>query len=351
MFISRSTSGYYYIWFKDQRGKRKKVSTRCKRKGGALRFLQHFREEEHERLQKAKHVLLSTFIQEYLHYARANLARRTLNIHKYALNRLVALIGDMPIMSVTPRHFDLYKTYRSNMTSGSRSKTPQSVEPVTVNIDLRALRAAFSTAVRWQLMPKNPFAGLKHVFVPQQSPVFCTKDDVQRLLATISETWLKEIIVFAILTGMRRGEIVNLRWKDINLQKRTILVETNPTFTTKQGKKRIIPLNDTAFYLLQGRYGKENSEYVFTLNGMKIFDQWITHAFKKAVRAAKLEDDRIHFHSLRHTFASWLVQDGVSLYEVQLLLGHSSSRVTEVYSHLQPEMRHDTVNRIHVNLN
>ena len=90
---------------------------------------------------------------------------------------------------------------------------------------------------------------------------------------------------------------------------------------------------------------------MFTLNGKKIYDEWITHAFKKAVVAARLEDGRIHFHSLRHTFASWLVQDGVSLYEVQKLLGHSSTRVTEVYSHLQPEMRHDTVNRIHVNLN
>lgn len=237
------------------------------------------------------------------------------------------------------------------MASGSRSKTPQPVRPITVNIDLRALRAAFSTAVRWQLIPKNPFAGLKHMFVPQQSPVFCTKDDVQKLLATITETWLKDVIVFAILTGMRRGEIVNLRWKDDNLLRRTILVESNPTFITKQGKKRIIPLNDTAFYLLQSRYGKEKSEYVFTLNGRQIFDQWITHAFKKAVRAAKLEDDRLHFHSLRHTFASWLVQDGVSLFEVQQLLGHSSPRVTEVYSHLQPEMRHDTVNRINVSLN
>jgi integrase len=351
MFISKSSSGYYYVWFMDQRGKRKKVSTRCKRKGDAFRFLQHFREEEYERIQKTKRILLSSFAQEYLQYAKSNLAQRTLNIHKFALNRFISLVGDIPMVSVTPRHFDQYKTFRSNMTNGLRSNNSQLVKPITVNIDLRALRACFSTAVRWQLIPKNPFSGLKHMFVPQQSPVFCTKQDVERLLATINENWLKEIIVFAILTGMRRGEIVNLRWTDVNMQRRTILVATNPTFTTKQGRRRVIPLNDTAFYLLQSRQGKGASDYVFTLNDKKIFDAWITHAFKKAVRTAKLEDDRIHFHSLRHTFASWLVQDGVSLYEVQLLLGHSSSRVTEVYSHLQPEMRHDTVNRIHVNLN
>ena len=350
MFLSKSSLGYYYIWFTDQRGKRKKVSTRCKRKGDALRFLQHFREEDHERQLKARHVCLSTFFHDYLKYAEANLARRTLNIHRYALRRFQALVGDIPLTSVSPFHFDSYKTYRSGMTSGLRLKIPQSVRPITVNIDLRALRAAFSVAVRWQLIAKNPFSGLKHMFVPQQSPVFCTKDDVQKLLATTSESWLKEIIVSAILTGMRRGEIVNLRWKDVDMERRTLKIESNPNFVSKQGRKRVIPLSDTAFLLLKKRTGI-STQYVFTLNGRKIFDEWITHAFKKAVRAAKLNDDRIHFHSLRHSHASFLVQAGVSLYEVQQLLGHSSTRVTEVYSHLQPEMRHETVNNIHINLN
>jgi site-specific recombinase XerD len=69
------------------------------------------------------------------------------------------------------------------------------------------------------------------------------------------------------------------------------------------------------------------------------------------VKEAKLENHRLHLHSLRHTFASWLVQDGVSLYEVQKLLGHSSIAVTEIYSHLQPEQLHETVNRLKVSLN
>jgi integrase/recombinase XerD len=66
----------------------------------------------------------------------------------------------------------------------------------------------------------------------------------------------------------------------------------------------------------------------------------------RAVRRSEVADKNLHFHSLRHTFASWLVQDGVSLYEVQKLLGHSSIAVTQVYSPLQPEQLHATVNRI-----
>jgi integrase len=351
MFLSKHATGYYYVWYRDDNKKKHKVSTRTRLKVEAIKFFQSFRREEHERLQKAKQILLSSFFKDYLQYVQSNLARRTWIIHRNTCNRFVAMFGDIPLMSVTARHFDLYKSHRLNMLKRPNSKNPQLIRPITVNIDLRTLQTIFNTAVRWDLILKNPFVGSRPAFTPQQSPVFCTKEDVQKLMATVSERWLKDIIVLAVLTGMRRGEIVNLRWKDVNMDNRTLKIESNPSFKSKQGRRRVIPLNDTAYYLLQSRFGKSTSEYVFTLNGKKIFDEWITHAFKKAVIAAKLEDSRIHFHSLRHTFASWLVQDGVSLYEVQKLLGHSSTRVTEVYSHLQPEMRHDTVNRIHVNMN
>ena len=110
-------------------------------------------------------------------------------------------------------------------------------------------------------------------------------------------------------------------------------------------------MNETALYILSARHGKETSEYVFTLNGKKISEGWLTHAFKKAVYDLRLPDDRLHFHSLRHTFASWLVQEGVSIYAVKELLGHSDVKTTQVYSHLQPGELHSTVNKIQIALN
>ena len=349
MFLSKHSSGYYYVWYRDEIGKRHKVSTRTKYKVEATKFFQAFKREEHERMKRTQNVRLSTFFNDYLQYVRANLARRTQIIHTNALNRFLAMFGDMPLTYVTARHYDLYKSHRLSTIKNPEAEHPQKIRPVTVNIDLRTLQTCFNTALRWELIPKNPFAGLRQAIVTQQSPTFCTKEEVERLISTVSEEWLKDIIAFAVLTGLRRGEIVNLRWKDVDIGKRTLKIESNASFVSKQGKKRVIPLSDTALLLLQKRLST-STEYVFTLNGRKIFDEWITHAFKKAVRAARLEDDRIHFHSLRHTFASLLVQDGVSLYEVQRLLGHSSIRVTEVYSHLQPEMMHDTVNRIKIDL-
>ncbi len=89
---------------------------------------------------------------------------------------------------------------------------------------------------------------------------------------------------------------------------------------------------------------------MFSLTDRKVMANWVTHKLKRYIRRLDL-DDRLRFHSLRHTFASWLVQDGVSLYEVQKLLGHSSISMTQVYSHLQPEQLRDTVNKIKVSLN
>lgn len=104
--------------------------------------------------------------------------------------------------------------------------------------------------------------------------------------------------------------------------------------------------------MLLARKEKATSEtaLVFHRGGCVLKRNYISKTFKRFVVSAKL-DTRLHFHSLRHTFASWLAQDGVSLYAIQKLLGHSSSSVTQMYRHLQPEQLHATVNRIALSVN
>ncbi len=113
---------------------------------------------------------------------------------------------------------------------------------------------------------------------------------------------------------------------------------------------RLVPLNEAALAVVRSGQGLSPSDLVFTKNDEPINEEWLTHAFKKAVIRANLPAG-LHFHSLRHTFATWLVQRGATLYEVQTLLGHSSSQMMEVYSHLQPGHLHSTVNRLDVTLN
>ena len=87
----------------------------------------------------------------------------------------------------------------------------------------------------------------------------------------MKEIWLKEIIVFVALSGMRREEITNLRWGDIDFQKKVILIQSTPTFRTKQGKLRFVPMNDLIYQLLTSKQATSPTDYVFTLNEKKVW--------------------------------------------------------------------------------
>jgi site-specific recombinase XerD len=100
--------------------------------------------------------------------------------------------------------------------------------------------------------------------------------------------------------------------------------------------------------MLHQKLNSDPDYYVFTNNGRKIEGNSITHKFKDILTLSGIKKKGLHIHSLRHTFASWLVQDGVPLYEVQKLLGHSTITVTEIYAHLQPFQLHSAVNKIHI---
>jgi integrase len=339
MFLSKHSNGIWYLWFKNEQGKKQKVSTGCRYKPDALKFLQGFKHDDHMRRQNAKRKLCSEFFDEFLVYAEANLSQATIAIYKYTLKQFFMLIGDKPLLDYTPKDFDFYKTYRQ-----------KHGKAVTVNIELRTLKAFFNVAVRWRLLEKSPF-DISLVHVPETRPVYLTGYDFEKLLAVVQEGWLKAIITFAVSTGLRRGELLNLKWSNVDMERKLLYIESSPSFKTKSGKKRIVPLNVAAFLILQGRQGKDISEYVFTLNGKKIFASWITHLFKRYVIEANLSNPGIHFHSLRHTFASWLAQDGTSIYLIKELLGHANTKTTEVYSHLQTETMHNEVNKIKIELN
>jgi integrase len=87
----------------------------------------------------------------------------------------------------------------------------------------------------------------------------------QKLLNVIKKAWLKEAVMFTVLTGLRRGELINLRWQDVDLDRRVFTVQSNPTFKTKQERRRVLPLNEMAFNLLALKHSQSIEEYVFTI--------------------------------------------------------------------------------------
>ena len=147
---------------------------------------------------------------------------------------------------------------------------------------------------------------------------------------------------------MRLAEILNMKWNWIDFQNNIITVKCDDSFTTKNRKERIIPINNTLRSILLNHQPKiikiTKDEFVFiSSKGIKFNEDFISKQFKKSVRKAEL-NDKIHFHSLRHSFCSNLVQKGVSLYVVKDLAGHQNFSVTQQYSHLQPENLSQAVN-------
>jgi site-specific recombinase XerD len=121
----------------------------------------------------------------------------------------------------------------------------------------------------------------------------------------------------------------------------TVRISNKDDFETKSKKERTIALNETAYNVLAGMERKD--EYIFSrLDGKKRDKHFICRSFKEALRKAELGDG-YSFHSLRHTFASQLVQKGISLYMVQKLLGHANIKTTEIYAYLAPEKFHGVV--------
>jgi integrase len=134
---------------------------------------------------------------------------------------------------------------------------------------------------------------------------------------------MKDIVVFAVSTMMRLGEILNLSWDSVNLDRRTMLVHSTVACRTKNGRPRVISMNDRVYELLAGM--KDRCGYVFrTARGKRFSSDFVSKTFKKAVGSAGLPD-HFQFHSLRQTGASWLIQSGVQVFTAQRLLGHSAS--------------------------
>jgi integrase len=201
----------------------------------------------------------------------------------------------------------------------------------TTNHILVLLRYVFNLA-RKRNVPGasvNPTAGLSTVPEVHRQR-FLTADETKRLIAAIEgdeNRGAAQAMKLLLLTGGRRNEITHAKWEHVDWQRRTLLVPV-----AKSGKPRTIALNGAAIALLQSVPRVRGNEYIFPspFSGhpfASLFSPW-----NRIRRRAGLADLRLH--DLRHSFASFLVNHGVSLYVVQGLLGHTQARMTQRYAHL-----------------
>jgi integrase len=219
--------------------------------------------------------------------------------------------------------------------------------PGSCNRLLILLRYLFSCSLKWEVpaIKNNPTAGIPLMKEDNQKERYLSTDEAQRLYTQLQQSdnqMLQFIVPMLILTGARKREVLDARWEDFDFEHRHWRIHT-----TKLGKPRFVPMSDGVVNLL-GSIPRFDCEWVFpnpkTLKPyVSIFCSWNTTRSK-----ANLQDVRIH--DLRHSYASFLVNAGRSLYEVQRLLGHTQIKTTQRYAHLSHDTLLDATNSVNTAL-
>lgn len=234
------------------------------------------------------------------------------------------------------------KKYLSEITKNDieeyRSWRLSSVSKSTINREIACLKYMLRLAVDWGYLRENPAKGIKMYKEPPGRLRYLSKYEISKLLSNCDER-IYPVVLCALHTGMRYSEIINLKWENIDLLNRCIIIEN-----TKNNERRIIPLTETLYNVLFDL--PKISEYVFTYKGKRVRD--IRKGFKKTLEKAGIKDFK--FHDLRHTFASYLVMSGVDLRTVAQLLGHKTIKMTMRYSHLSPDFLKTSVRKLEESL-
>ena len=302
-------------------GKRMQVSTKTENRKLAERIhakvITEIQEGEWFEKQKAKSVTFREMTEKYMqkyHGIR----------DEHTVKRLLPVFGHLKLSEV-----------KTEMLSDYRDERLKTVKPATVYQELSFMRRMFNVARReWKWTKENPVADLSFAVGDRNARErWLTLEEEKRLLdRATNPSWLRSLLLFALHTGMRRGEILNLLWKDVDFFRKLVTV-----MRSKNGTKRSIPMSQTLYNTL-----KSMSKIVdITSRVFPISVRSLRAAFEKTLSKSGIED--FHFHDLRHTFATRLVQNGVDLYKVKELLGHKTITMTMRYAHHYPESLRSSV--------
>ncbi|MEE9441578.1 MAG: site-specific integrase [candidate division Zixibacteria bacterium] len=270
-------------------------------------------------IQKRPELLFDLLCDQYMEYAKAN--KRSWERDYRSIKVLKRWFSDKKLFEITPLSVEKFKSARNTEVSGA-----------SVNRELACMKHMFTKAIEWDMAAVNP---VKQVKMFRENPGrirYLSNDEIKRLIHACNDT-LRPIVIVALHTGMRKQEILDLRWESLDIDQKIIYV-----CGTKSGHDRQIPMLEPVLFAIKSM--PKRSEHIFTRPGRgRVIN--IRKAFEYAKKRSKI--DNFTFHDLRHTFASHLVMNGTDLLTVKELLGHQTIEMTLRYSHLSPEHKRHAV--------
>jgi len=274
------------------------------------------------------------FKNEYLKYLKANTKPTTYIRYRKALQHFIDFLKNHDSFSpkLSQISFQLIEEYKQR-----RIKL---VKPLTVNVELKVLKAMYNLAIKSRCARENPVNKVSFYREVEKKPKFLKKEEIELLLENSND--LYPILYTFLKTGLRKSELINLNWEDIDFQRKCIRIESKESWYTKTGNSREIPVEDDFLEML-GNLPK-NCEYVFVNTKGRKYDYHLNERTKKLGKRIGIKN--LTLHTLRHTFISHLVMNGVDLVTVKELAGHSDIKTTMRYAHLTPEHLRKSINKL-----
>jgi integrase len=241
---------------------------------------------------------------------------------------LLAFLGtETPLAAITTRRVAEYRVARLATTSRRKTK----LSPATVNRECALLRSILRMALAWDELSKLPVFKMAK---EEGKERFLAIEEITRLLDACGQSKNKQLLPMVVTdlhTGLRKGELLGLRWEQIDFSRGIIALGRR----TKSGKGRDVPLNQAVYDVLAPLRSDAGGLDATGLVWGTITK--IDTAYNTALVRAKILDPDVNFHTLRHTFASHYVMRGGSIVKLQAILGHASVRTTQIYARLAPD--------------
>ncbi|MBR2504839.1 MAG: site-specific integrase [Elusimicrobiaceae bacterium] len=328
-------------------GKRKQYAL-AENKAASQRMLADIKANRKE-LSKYGSVTWGAFKDKFFAWDTANKKKQTVSRDKISIEYLEEFTHINELAEITPLLLEDFKTWLINRTEKIRpagrkkySRKRGVLGPHGVNRTLASIKAIMRKAEDWNMIGQQKWRTVKNIKTAKGRVKFFSPEEV-RILVEYTKTlgldrpenkrppWLT-VTLLGARAGLRRAEIHNLTWADIDLRRGILSVTPKKDWNPKDYECRDIPLADDLRKHLE-RLPKRGPYVIYDKYGDRMRVDSYTAYYKRVIKSCMLSGS---LHTLRHTFASHLVQNGVDLYTVSKLLGHSSIKTTEIYAHLSP---------------
>lgn len=319
----------YYIKFY-HKGRRFRRSLGTGKKSEALRA----KEEIERELASGKYAIekvdtdADIFWEEYFKWAQDHKRSKTVETEQLFWNQFKEFVKPSKLGDVARHDVEKFKAKRKK----------DGLKPISINDALRHLQAIYNYAKKLGYYSgENPFIGIARFKVEKNPPKYLSKDQIEKVLKAAEQFGRDIYLVFAlgIYAGLRKQEIVNTRWEWFDFDQKLITLSSHDGFSLKDSESRTIPLHDRLAVILTPY--RQDAGFVFLPEKDGQGKYRYRYEFKRAFNIVldKAELKWVTPHVLRHTFGSQLAIAGVSLYKISKWLGHSDTKTTQIYAHLQ----------------